>query len=308
MKKETFSSEISNLTEDERRLFFSSAFVILILSLIVSHLFTRNMLWKMIGTESIVEIEKNNLRNEKVYNVLLEQEFKDKQKKDEIKALSDEDAAGTGGLTEKQGFHTSSPFYEFMMGALPSSKSPEQKETKPNDKEVDLYEVGIFHADPMSKIIPKPSTNPTQQSVGEMTKIPFNYRFEQDFLFRWDGSKVISLPRKQLAGYHYFKNMLRKIENSFYPPGGGNYAYRDMAGTVVREGILPGEVKVQFLLNDTGDVIDVKLMAGQGQKIVENACIESIRGQNFGVVPPEVRENGMIFGINFVFPDILRYR
>jgi hypothetical protein len=160
----------------------------------------------------------------------------------------------------------------------------------------------------MSKIIPKPSTNPTQQSVGEMTKIPFNYRFEQDFLFRWDGSKVISLPRKQLAGYHYFKNMLRKIENSFYPPGGGNYAYRDMAGTVVREGILPGEVKVQFLLNDIGDVIDVKLMAGQGQKIVENACIESIRGQNFGVVPPEVRENGLIFGINFVFPDILRYR
>jgi hypothetical protein len=55
-------------------------------------------------------------------------------------------------------------------------------------------------------------------------------------------------------------------------------------------------------------VIDVKLMAGQGQKIVENACIESIRGQNFGVVPPEVRENGLIFGINFVFPDILRYR
>ena len=83
MKKETFSSEISNLTEDERRLFFSSAFVILILSLIVSHLFTRNMLWKMIGTESIVELEKNNLTNEKVYNVLLEQDFKDKQKKDE---------------------------------------------------------------------------------------------------------------------------------------------------------------------------------------------------------------------------------
>ena len=266
------------------------------------------MLWKMIGTDSIVDLEKNNLPNEKVYNVLLEQDFKDKQKKDEIKALSDEDAAGTGGLTEKQGFHTSSPFYEFMMGALPSSKAPEQKQTKPNDKEVDLYEVGIFHADPMSKILPKPSTNPTQQSPGEMTKIPFNYRFEQDFLFRWDGSKVISLPRKQLAGYHYFKNMLRKIENSFYPPGGGNYAYRDMAGTVVREGILPGEVKVQFLLNEIGDVIDVKLMAGQGQKIVENACIESIRGQNFGVVPPEVRENGLIFGINFVFPDIMRYR
>lgn len=308
MKKETFSSEINSLSEDERRLFFSSAFVVLILSLIVSHLFTRNMLWKMLGTESLVEMDKNNTPREKVYNVLLEQEFKDKQKKDEIKALSDEDAAGTGGLTEKQGFHTSSPFYEFLMGALPSNQNPEQKQAKPNDKEVEIYEVGIFHADPVTKVIPRPSSNPSPAVSGEMTKIPFNYRFEQDFLFRWDGSKVISLPRKQLAGYHYFKNMLRKIEANFYPPGGGNYAYRDMAGTVVREGILPGEVKVQFLLNEMGDVLDVKLVAGQGQKIVENACIESIRGQNFGIVPPEVRENGLIFGIHFVFPDILRYR
>jgi hypothetical protein len=49
------------------------------------------MLWKMIGTESIVEIEKNNLRNEKVYNVLLEQEFKDKQKEIGKKCIKSKD-------------------------------------------------------------------------------------------------------------------------------------------------------------------------------------------------------------------------
>ncbi len=308
MKKETFSSEIEDLDEDEKRLFFSSAIVVLFLSLIVSHLFTRNLLWKMLGTESIIEVAEKSKIRDKVYNVLLEQEFKDKTIKDEIKALSDEDAAGTGALTEKMGFHTASPFYEFMMGGLPSTPSPEEKQKKPNDKEEEIFEVGIFHADPVAKIIPRPTSTPSQQSQGEMTKIPFNYRFEQDFRFAWDGSRIISLPRKQLAGYYYFKNMIRKIESSFYAPGGGNIAYRDMAGTVIREGILPGEVKVQFLLNELGDVIDVKLVSSQGQKIVESACVEAIRGQNFGVVPPEVKENGLIYGINFIFPDLFRGR
>ena len=62
------------------------------------------------------------------------------------------------------------------------------------------------------------------------------------------------------------------------------------------------------MLNDAGQVIDVKQMSSQGQEIVDRACIDSIRGQNFGPVPPEVKEQGMIFGINFVFPGYVRYR
>lgn len=308
MKPPNFSSELEKFTEDERRLFLSAGFVLLILSLFISHLFTKNLLWKLLGTDSIVEIKDEKKEMEKVYNVLVEQEFKDRTVKEEMKALSDEDAAGAGGLTEKSGFHTVSPFYEFVMGGIPSTASPEETKSKEKEKKDDVYEVGIYKEEPIARVIPKPLSRPSEQVNGEMTKIPFNYRFEQDFLFRWDGSRVISLPRKQLAGYHYFKNMLRKIEGAFSAPGGGNVAYRDMAGTVIREGILPGEVRVQFLLNELGDVIDVKMVSSQGQKIVENACIESIRGQNFGVVPPEIKENGLIFGINFIFPDIFRYR
>ena len=77
---------------------------------------------------------------------------------------------------------------------------------------------------------------------------------------------------------------------------------------MIREGIVPGEVKVMFLLNDTGDVIDIKLVSSMGQKIVDTACLDSIRGQNFGAVPAEVKENGMTFGINFIFPEFLNYR
>lgn len=260
------------------------------------------------GAESnLAQIEKMQAR-EKVYEVLLEQEFADKTKKDEIKALSNEDAAGTGGLTQKEGFHTSSPFYEFIYGGMPSAPSQMHQKSESQKKNDDeIYEVGIYKNDPLVMNVPKMSSvsNPIS---GQDTKIPFNYRFQQDFLFRWDGSTTISIPRKKLAGYEYFKKMLRQIENSFAAPGGGNFAYRDMAGFVIREGINPGETKVLFMMNDAGQVIDVKQVTSQGQTLVDQACLDTIRGQNFGPVPPEVKENGMIFGINFVFPGRVQYR
>lgn len=299
MKKEIFSVE-TGLNEDEERLVFSAGFVILIFSLFLAHLFTRNLLWKFLGSESNIELE-SRAQREKIYNVLVEQDFKDKTIKDQIKALSDEDAAGSGGLTEKEGFHTLTPFYEFIMGKKFSTPSSEVSSSKQKQEE-EIYEVGVYRIDPLEKVPAKIISSAKPSDKGQETRIPANYRFQQDFLFRWDGSRSISIPRKQLAGYHYFKNMLKKIENNFFPPGGGNFAYRDSAGFVIREGILPGETKIVFMLNDAGEVIDVKQVSSQGQEIVDRACLDAIRGQNFGPVPPEVKENGLIFGINFIFP------
>ena len=266
------------------------------------------MLWRLLGSDSnIVDIKKGG-ENQKVYEVLLEQEFTNKTIKDEIKALSNEDSAGSGGLTEKEGFHTNSPFYEFIYGGMPSS-APQmtQKSSESQKTEDEIYEVGIYQNDPMMKVTPQ-KTVVSNPSTGQETKIPFNYRFQQDFLFRWDGSSSLSIPRKKLAGYEYFKNMIKQIEEGFAAPGGGNIAYRDMAGFFIREGISPGETKVSFMLNDAGQVIDVKQITSQGQEIVDRACMDAIRGQNFGPVPPEVKEQGMIFGINFVFPGHIKYR
>ncbi|GBF50254.1 TonB-dependent receptor [Leptospira ryugenii] len=303
MRQLFFDFEIPEKEEGENRLLYSAAFVVLIASLVLGHLITRNMLWKMFSEESS-ETFLSEQEKEKIYEVLVEQQFINPEKKDEYKALSDRDSAGGGGLTEKQGFHTLSPFREFIYGsasAQPSKAQPKSEQTK----EDDLFEIGIFKADPVSKQTTEESTN-QNASAGQMTKIPFNYRFQQDFLFRWDGAKALTIPTKQYAGYHYFKNMLRRIEESFAPPGGGNYAYRDMAGIVAREGIKPGVAKVQFLLSEGGQVLDVKLVGSQGQTVVDQSCMDSIRGQNFGPVPEEVKAKGLIFGINFIFPDIYR--
>jgi hypothetical protein len=298
-----FEFQLPEKEEGERRLLFSFAFVVLIASLVLGHLITRNMLWKMLGEESASEVMTPE-EKEKIYDVLVEQQFINPDKKDEYKALSNRDSAGGGGLTEKQGFHTLSPFREFIFGSQNSTPSKEQPKSE-QTKEEDLFEVGILKADPKTNSNSEESPNQNASS-GQMTKIPFNYRFQQDFLFRWDGAKALTVPTKQLAGFHYFKNMLKRIEESYAPPGGGNYAYRDMAGIVKKEGIKEGQTKVLFLLSEAGQVIDVKLVSSQGQTIVDESCMDAIRGQNFGVVPEEIKAKGLIFGINFIFVNFYR--
>ncbi|PJZ69578.1 TonB-dependent receptor [Leptospira perolatii] len=300
------SGSVGTLQEDDHRLLFAAFLVFAFMSFLVAHLFTRNLLWRILGEDPLSQL-KEKAEREKIYEVLLEQDFVDPNVKDEYKALSNVDAAGSGGLTKKEGFHTDTPYREFIWGNLfrkPSEAVTKTSETKSQDEKV--YEVAILKNDPVQ------TTNQDQQEssqsapTGRLTKIPFNYRFEQDFLFRWDAGQSLSIPRKKLAGYEYFKRMLKQIENTFAPPGGGNYGYRDGAGTVIRENIVPGEVRVQFLLNDAGQVIDTKLVSSQGQKMVDRACLDTLEGQNFGRVPEEVKAQGMIFGIRFIFPGFRR--
>ncbi|TGK31821.1 TonB-dependent receptor [Leptospira gomenensis] len=301
MDKTKLYSEYSGIPEDDKRLIYASFLVLAIASFFTAHLLTRNMLWKILGSEPLVKMESNE-EKEKIYEVLLEQDFVDKNIKDEYKALSNVDAAGAGGITKKEGFHSSSPFREFVMGSVARRRSEErQKQQSLEKNDEKSFEVGIYKIDPVQTSTSEESKQSTP-TYGKTTKIPFNYRFEQDFLFRWDGNQALSIPRKKLAGYEYFKRMLKQIEGSFAPPGGGNYAYRDMAGTVVREGILPGQVKVLFMLSEGGQVLDTRLVTSQGQDVVSQACLDSIRGQNFGKVPDEVKAQGLIFGINFIFP------
>lgn len=304
IKKSLLSFPYKEEEEGQTRLILSAAFVFLVVSLVIGHLITRNLLWKVLGSDPVAKLEAKK-EKEKIYEVLVEQQFINPEKTDEYKALSDKDSAGGGGLTKEKGFHTDSPFREFVFGS-PNSPSSDPSPAEENQaKEENLFEVGIIKADPIAirTLRPAPSA---QGQQGQMMKIPFNYRFQQDFQFRWDGNRAMTVPTKELAGFHYFKNMLRQIERAFAPPGGGNFAYRDIAGTVVREGIKPGMTKVLFLLNENGKVIDVRLVSSQGQNIVDRACIDSIRGQNFGKVPDEVKSKGLIFGINFIFPAVMR--
>lgn len=317
-------------SEDDYRLYYSAIFVLSFTAFLVAHLFTKNILTGLLSKPATAEQIQQKIESEKIYQVLLEQKNKDHKKTEQIKALSDADSSGSGGLTKKHGFHTLSPFREFIFGGESIFTRP--KEKRDESQQEQMFIVSIQNDDPLAEIKISEedsiSSQPKQKEIkkvvtktkkeidkkmtqkegqpGVQTKIPFNYRFEQNFQFRWSASGAIKIPTKKLAGYKYFKHMLKKIEDKFAPPGGGNFAYRDMAGTVISQGIIPGEVRVIFLLNESGQVIDIKKANQHGQKVVEQACLDAIRGQNFGPVPEEIKKIGLIFGINFIFPGYRR--
>ena len=68
MNKEIFSFDLNSLDEDERRLLLSASLVFFMLSFSIAHLFTKNMLWRLLGTDSNIVDMKKGGENQKVYD------------------------------------------------------------------------------------------------------------------------------------------------------------------------------------------------------------------------------------------------
>ncbi len=124
-----FNFELPEKEEGEKRLLFSFALVVLISSLILGHLITRNMLWRMLGAENATE-ELSPEEKEKIYDVLVEQQFINPDKKDEYKALSNRDSSGRG-LRKNKDFI---PFLHFVNLYLVVALSPHQNSNRKLNK------------------------------------------------------------------------------------------------------------------------------------------------------------------------------
>ena len=134
-------------------------------------------------------------------------------------------------------------------------------------------------------------SNNNKTTAANQYRIPSNYRFRSDFLLRFDGSSLLSMPLRELAGFEYFRSLINKLRNNFAPPG-INYRFQDRAGYVVNEAIIPQIVKVAFALDPEGNVSDVHVVSSIGNDKVDEACMNSLRNQNFGPPPPEIFEKG----------------
>lgn len=231
-------------------------------------------------------------QEDKIDPVLVEQDYKPKPETDQVRALSDVTAEGKGALTLNPGFHTLTPFDRLDLSSQGQAGAASNARNKAEGE------------GPSQNAANQGSANAAGNAGNDaMFRIPQNYRFQSDFALRYDGSSQLSIARQELAGFRYFQKMLRQIEETFSPPG-MNYSYQDIAGRVINEPIRPGVVQIQFLLDTEGNVRDVRRVSGMGQMAVDEACMNALRGQNFGVPPPEVFSQGPIFGINFIFPSM----
>ena len=268
-----------------------------------------------------------NLPSNTVYPVLLEQEYAAPVQRPETAALSDVNAGGSGGLTEKYGFHTLSSddvlqvSYGSAQTGSPQQASAQESSRSQNnrtsDSEATGYQSGTGPSPKSEQAAQNsesdsPARQATTAQQGQSDRaesslpmrIPANYRFQNDFAMRYDMSASLSIPRRELAGYKYFRDLLRQVRENFAPPG-LNLAYRDGAGTVISQPIKPQVVKVLFLIDEEGTVRDTRIVSSMGQQPVDQACLRSLEGHNFGPPPKEIFQHGNIFGISFLFPAVM---
>lgn len=289
------------IREDDRRLIGSSVPVLFICAFMFGAIYVERIAPIFSRLNEPLELQAIREQRSNIYQVLVEQEYRPEARTLQDRALSDVTAQGTGGITVLKGFHTLTEDDTFEQGGAPPTPARTSAAQLPEPQ----------HAGP-GESIPDQNTRPqpdrTQQQpaaerpgTGLLTRIPSNYRFQQDFALRYDGQDLFSVAREELIGYNYFRRMMRQIRDSF--PFLGNWSYRDPFGVVINEQVKPQVVAVQFLVDETGRVMDVKIVSSIGQRVVDEACLNALRNQNFGPPPPEVLQAfGNIFGIRFLFP------
>ncbi|MEQ8351610.1 MAG: energy transducer TonB [Leptospiraceae bacterium] len=267
-----------------------------------------------------------------VYPVLLEQDYAAPVTRSEKAALSDVNAGGSGGLTERYGFHTLSRD-DVLQVSYGSTRSGQAVESgggpgggqSATEAAYQGFDSGDGPGGPPERNQSQQQNNQSrnnnnnerqattgtnQQGQSDRAtesmpmRIPANYRFQNDFAMRYDQSTSLSIPRRELEGYKYFRDLLRQVRSNFAPPG-LNLVYRDSAGTVLSQPIKPQVVRVLFLIDEEGTVRDTRVVSSMGQRPVDQACVRSLEGHNFGPPPPEIFKHGNIFGISFIFPAIM---
>ena len=297
MKTRNFFEAFEPLSVDDedRRLVLAAAPVLFLFALFFGYQY-HTTISPMLSEAGAVSLnDQEQARNNRIYPVLVQQEYSPSPRSNQIRALSDVTAEGTGGITLSPGFHTLSDDDTLELGRAGqpvAASTAGQIERRPEgpgqteERQADLQGASGALSGP-----------------GMHFRIPANYRFQEDLALRYDGSSITSVAREQLPGYEYFRKMLRQIRENFSPPG-VNYILYDRFGHIINQPIKPQVVPVQFALDRDGNVIDVRLGPNIGQAHVNDACLENLRDRNFGPPPPEVFTHGNIFGINFIFPPV----
>ena len=295
-----FAAPGTSVHEDDRRLMVSGMPVLFFCAFVFAAVYAERIAPILSRMNEPLMVQALRQERSKVYPVLVEQEYRPEVQTLQERALSNVDAAGTGAITLAEGFHTLSNDDVMETGGQPASapdRAPTRQERQPDAEGRGESTDARKRPDQNAAS----NANTGRPGTGRLTRIPANYRFQQDFALRYDGQDLFSIARQELIGYNYFRRMIRQIRESF--PLIGNFAYRDPYGVVVNEQVKPQVVAVQFLVDDDGRVLDVRVVSSIGQTVVDEACVNTLRNQNFGPPPPEVLNTyGNIFGIRFVFP------
>ena len=207
--------------------------------------------------------------------------------------LSDRDSTAKGYITRKPGdrWLNNSLDFKIFKGSKGSAGSSSGEKTKNLMQSIES-EIEIA-------MNPGNFANP---SIGQQDRIqiPDKNGVTKENAIYYSNSGMFSFNTAKFKNFHYFKNMKDRIASHWYPPLMSNAIFLGYGGSSRIMAIQSQEVKLVFVLNRAGDVMDVVILDSLGNKTLDISCSEAIRmSKNFGKVPDDIQGDPVV--IPFIF-------
>lgn len=221
--------------------------------------------------------------------------------------LSDKNSSAKGFITRKKGDHWLNNSRDFVLkkGSKVIGRLPE-KSMDQRDK------TGILLTDNTEILIrlTKSELNKMfgQFGKGDQNKIPDRNSFSTQNSVFYSNNGTFSFNTKKFQPFGYFKKMKDKIASNWFPPLLANSiiaGFDPVTGSYtpgrLRIMAIPNQmVKLYFVMNRQGDVLEVAIVESMGNRPLDRSCLEAItNSKSFGKVPEEIEGDTIM--IRFVF-------
>ncbi len=210
---------------------------------------------------------------------------------------------GRGKLTIKKGFKNLSMQDKLKIKDLNQAYLKEGHQQEP-------YSFTSKIIDERSIFKYKQKQHKKRQTKQTLSLIPDSYEFQYEYAFSWTKEGLPQIPSYYFKYYKYFRDMSEKIRDNWVPPGGipvptyGNEYHRMqyVPGHVRLRRFPPQEIAISFMVDHSGEVLDIKMMRKSRFKSLNISIVEAIsNSKNFGPPPKELLHLNIV-----IFPWVFR--
>lgn len=231
----------------------------------------------------------------------------DKRIVDKRTLLSDRDSSARGYITKDKGDRWLNNSLEFKLKKGSSgSESGRRVVSQGKEKFIlnDLSEVVMNISRPWERARSSAGSGGAAYQV----TIPDKNSVTRQNAIYYSNDGMFSFNTAKFKNFEYFRQMKNKIASNWHPPAMANAIIRGYnpvtgayaPGSMRIMAIQSQQVKLYFIMDRNGDVLEVKILDSLGNKSLDSSCLDAIRySKNFGSVPDNIKGEQVL--IPFIF-------
>jgi TonB family protein len=231
----------------------------------------------------------------------------DRRVVDKRTLLSDRDSSAKGYITRERGDRWLNNSLEFKVKKGASGEEAGKREVGQGKEKFilnDDSEVVISLNKPWKRSRSSSGSGGASYQVA----IPDKNNVTRKNAIYYSNEGMFSFNTAKFKNFEYFRRMKDKIASNWYPPAMANAVIRGYnpvtgayaPGSMRIMAIQSQQVKLYFIMNRQGDVVEVEILDSMGNKSLDGSCLDAIRySKNFGPVPDDIKGDHVL--IPFIF-------